>query len=113
MAVMRAMHKTVRRVYSASPRMAENTMRAVYAIGHHQPCPQTTTVDKLLHWLFRNAVWDGCNYTDQVIPTELQPEGYTPTWCSDIHLLQARSATFHSALPFALPSVCVRLGGST
>ena len=88
-------------------------MRAVYAIGHHQPCPQTTTVDKLLHWLFRNAVWDGCNYTDQVIPTELQPEGYTPTWCSDIHLLQAHSATFQSALPFALPSVCVRLGGST
>ena len=113
MAVMRAMHKTVRRVYSASPWMAENTMRAVYAIGHHQPCPQTTTVDRLLHWLFQNAVWDGCNYTDQVIPTELQPEGYTPTWCSDIHLLQARSATFQFALPFALPSVCVQLGGST
>ena len=113
MAVMRAMHKTVRRVYSASPWMAENTMRAVYAIGHHQPCPQATTVDKLLHWLFRNAVWDGSNYTDQVIPTELQPEGYTPTWCTDIHLLQARSATFQLALPCALPSVCVRLGGST
>ena len=40
MAVMRAMHKTVRRAYSASPWMAENTMRAVYAIGHHQPCPR-------------------------------------------------------------------------
>ena len=39
MAVMRAMHKTVRHVYSASPWMAENTMRAVYAIGHHQPYP--------------------------------------------------------------------------
>ena len=88
-------------------------MRAVCAIGHHKPCPQATTVDKLLHWLFRNAVWDGSNYTDQVIPTELQPEGYTPTWCTDIHLLQARSATFQFALPFALPSVCVRSGGST
>ena len=114
MVVMRAMHKTVRRVYSASPWRAENTMRAVYAIGHQQPCPQATTVDKLLHWLFQNAVWDGSNYTDQVIPAELQPEGYTPTWCSDIHLLQARSATFSDRPPLCpTPSVCVRLGGST
>ena len=37
MAVMRAMHKTVRRVYSASPGAAENTMRVVYVIAHHQP----------------------------------------------------------------------------
>ena len=92
MAVMRAMHKTVLRVYSASPWAAENTMRAVYAIGHHQPCPQAVEVDRLMHWLFRNAVWENSSYTDQVIPTELQPEGYTPTWCTDIHLLRARSA---------------------
>ena len=92
MVVMRAMHKTVRRVYSASPWAVENTMRAVYAIGHHQPCPQAVAVDKLIHWLFRNAVWENSSYTDQVIPTELQPEGYTPTWCTNIHLLRARSA---------------------
>ena len=49
MAVMRAMHKTVRRVYSASPWAAENTMRAVYAIGHHQPCARAVAVDKLMH----------------------------------------------------------------
>ena len=93
MAVMRAMHKTMRRVYSASPWAAENTMRAVYAIGHHQPCAQAVAVDKLMHWLFRNAKLDNSSYTDQVIPIELQPEGYTPRWCTDIHLLRARSAT--------------------
>ena len=92
MAVMRAMHKIVRLVYSASPWAAENTMRAVYVIGHHQPCVQAVTVDKLMHWLFRNAKWENCSYTDQVIPKELQPEGYTPSWCTDIHLLRARSA---------------------
>ena len=35
MAAMRAMHKSVRCVYSASPWNAENTMRALYAIAHH------------------------------------------------------------------------------
>ena len=35
MVVMRALHKSVCRVYSASPWGAENTMRAVYAIAHH------------------------------------------------------------------------------
>ena len=64
MAVMRAMHKTVRRVYSASPRAAENTMRAVDAIRHHQPCPQVVAVDKLMHWLFWNAVWENSSYKD-------------------------------------------------
>ena len=93
MAVMRAMHNTVRRVYSASLWAAENTMRAVYTIGHHRPCAQVVTVDKLMHWLFRNAKWESSSYTDQVIPIELQPEGYTPSWCTDIHLLRARSAT--------------------
>ena len=92
MAVMREMHKTVRRVYSASPWAAENTMRAVYTIGHHQPCVQAVAVDKPMHWLFRNAKWDNSTYTDQVIPIELQREGYTPSWCTDIHLLWARSA---------------------
>ena len=93
MAVMRAMHKTMRRVYSASPWAAENAMRAVYAIGHHQPCAQAVAVDELMHRLFRNAKWDNSSYIDQVILIELQPDGYTPSWCTDIHLLRARSAT--------------------
>ena len=38
MTVMRAMHKSVCRVYCVSPWNEENTMRGVYAIGHHQPC---------------------------------------------------------------------------
>jgi hypothetical protein len=66
----------VRRVYSASPWNAENTMRAVYAIAHH--------------WLKHNAKWNDKHYTDTVIPPELQPEGYKPTWSTDIHLLQVR-----------------------
>ena len=57
MAVMRAMHKAVRRVYSVSPWNAENTMRAVYANTHHQPCAQHVVVTKLTHCLFRQAKW--------------------------------------------------------
>ena len=68
-------------------------MRAVYVIGHHQPCAQGVAVNKLTDWLFRNAKLQGKEYTDQVIPTELRPEGYTPSWCTDLHLLRAHSAT--------------------
>ena len=35
---MQALHKAVRRVYSASPWGAEHTMRVVYATAHHQAC---------------------------------------------------------------------------
>ena len=52
-------------------------MRAVYAIGHHQPCAQAVAVDKLMHWLFRNAEWEKSSYTDQVIPIELHRPGDT------------------------------------
>ena len=75
MMVMRAMHKSVRRVYSASPWNAENTMRAVYAIAHHQPCARSAVVTKLIHWLGHHAKWNDKHYTDTVIPPELQPEG--------------------------------------
>ena len=40
MTVMRAMHKSVCRVYCASPWNVEGTVRAVYALAHHQPCPE-------------------------------------------------------------------------
>ena len=46
----------------------------------------------MVHWLFRYAKWQGTDYTDMTIPTELQPEGYRPSWCTNIRLLQARSA---------------------
>ena len=78
MAVMHAMHKIVHRVYFASPWAAENTMRSVYAIAHHQPCTQQAAIEKLVQWLFCNAKWQGTNHTDMTIPTELQPEGYNP-----------------------------------
>ena len=90
MTVMRAMHKSVRRVYSASPWNAENTMRAVYAIAPHQPRARSVVVTKLIHWLKHNAKWNDKHYTDTVIPPELQPEGYEPTWSTDTHLLQVR-----------------------
>ena len=113
MAVMRAMYKSVCRVYSVSPWSAENTMCAVYAIAHHQPCTQCVAVKKLLHWLFRHAKWHGTEYTDTTIPTELQPEGYEPSWCTDIHLLRASSACLqHDRLNHS-PCLCVALGGST
>ena len=80
MAGMRAMHKTVSRVYSASLWAAENTMRAVYAIGHHQPCPQAVAVDKLVHWLFRSAVWENSSYTchPSWSPCKAGPAGAVP-----------------------------------
>ena len=87
---MRTMHKSVRRVYSASPWNAENTMRVVYAIAHHQPCAQSDVVKKLMHWLGRHAKWNNKHYTDTVIPTELRLEGNEPTWSTDIHLLRVR-----------------------
>ena len=87
---MRVMHKSVRRVYSASPWNAENTMRAVYAIAHHQACTQSDVATILMHWLVRHAKWNNKHYTDTVIPTELRPEGYEPNWSTDIHLLHVR-----------------------
>ena len=68
MAVMRALHKAVRRVYCASPWGAKNTMHAVYAIAHCQPCLQHTAVARLIHWLHRRAQWNGTAYTDTSIP---------------------------------------------
>ena len=90
MAVMRALHKAVCRVYAASPWTAENTMRAVYAIAHHQPCTQHTVVTRLIHWLHKNAHWHGTLYTDTTVPAEFQLEDYEPMWCADINLLPAR-----------------------
>ena len=90
MTVMSAMRKPVRRVYSASPWNAENTMRAVYAIAHHQPCARSAVVTKLMHWLGHHAKWNNDHYTDTVIPPELQREGYKQTWSTDIHLLRVR-----------------------
>ena len=52
MTVMRAMHKSMRCVYCASPWSAEKTMRVVYALAHHQPCPQAHIVSRLIHGLF-------------------------------------------------------------
>ena len=92
MVVMRALHKAVRRVYSASPWSVENTMRAVYAIAHHQPCPQQQACARLLHWLRQNAQWDNNRYSGSINPPEFQPEGYTPAWCADTPLLLARTA---------------------
>ena len=89
MTVMRALHKAVRRVHAASPWWSENTMRAVYSVGHNLPCPRSAATAKLVHWLTNNAVWNGSRYTDREIPTDFQPEGYTPTWCEDIALLHS------------------------
>ena len=85
---MRALHKAVRRVHAASLWWSENTMRAVYNVGHDLPCPRNTASTKLVHWLTSNAVWSGDRYTDREIPADFQPEGYTPTWCKDIALLR-------------------------
>eukprot|EP00670_Eutreptiella_braarudii_P025236 CAMPEP_0174373638 /NCGR_PEP_ID=MMETSP0811_2-20130205/107954_1 /TAXON_ID=73025 ORGANISM="Eutreptiella gymnastica-like, Strain CCMP1594" /NCGR_SAMPLE_ID=MMETSP0811_2 /ASSEMBLY_ACC=CAM_ASM_000667 /LENGTH=73 /DNA_ID=CAMNT_0015522223 /DNA_START=65 /DNA_END=284 /DNA_ORIENTATION=+ len=73
-------------------------MRAVYAIAHH--------------WLKHNAKWNDKHYTDTVIPPELQPEGYKPTWSTDIHLLQVVEQVRETPSGYA-PLVCVQLGGST
>ena len=91
MAVMRAMHKTVRRVYSVSPWLRKHYARGV----HDCPPPIMWAVTKRVHWLFRYAKWPGTDYTDMTIPTGLtglQPEGYRSSWCTDIHLLRAQSA---------------------
>ena len=91
MVVMHALHKSVRRVYSASLWGAENTMHAVYAIAHHLPCTQQQASKRLVSWPNKNARWEDQQYTDQVVSVEFQPEGYTPAWCADIHLLRQRA----------------------
>ena len=45
-------------------------MRAVYAIAHHLPCARHDTVKRVTHWLKQQAVWEGGQYTDQLIPME-------------------------------------------
>ena len=92
MTVMRALHKVVRRVHAASPWWPENTLHAVYNVGHDLPCPRNTATAKLLHWLVGNAVWSGHQYTEREIPTEFQLEGYTPAWCDDITILRSIAA---------------------
>ena len=91
MVVLTALHKAVRRVYSASPWSAEDTVGAVYAIAHHQSCTQHQIATRLLHWLHRNTQWDGEQYTDIIIQPIFHPEGHTPAWCAVIHLLLART----------------------
>mmetsp|Transcript_55396 Transcript_55396/g.92160 ORF Transcript_55396/g.92160 Transcript_55396/m.92160 type:complete len:102 (-) Transcript_55396:28-333(-) len=88
MTVMRALHKAVRRVHAASPWWSENTMHAMYNVSHDLPYPRNAATAKLVHWLTSNAVWSGNRYTDREIPTDFQPEGYTPTWCEDVALLR-------------------------
>ena len=79
MSVMRALHKSVRRVYSASPWNAENTMRAVYAVAHHV----------LNMWLSHGSCTGFFKTSEHA---ELQPDRYAPVWCADLYLLQIRSA---------------------
>ena len=67
-------------------------MRAVYAIARHQPCAHAAVVTRLIHWLTRNAEWEGTRYTDTIIPSTFQPEGYEPAWCGDMHLLLSLSS---------------------
>ena len=112
---MRALHKAVRRVYSASPWGAENTMHTVYAIAHHQPFAHSAVIKRLVHWLNKNAEWEGTKYTDHVMPTLFQPEGYSAVWCTDMQLLQTLMAGSYSTSSSAslYLFVCVRLGGCT
>ena len=93
MVVMRPLHKAVCHVYSVSPWSAENTMRLVYAIAHHQPCTRHHVATQLLHWLRNNALRNTAkwheHYTDPIIPPVFQPEECAPAWCADIQLLRA------------------------
>ena len=89
---MCALHKAVRRVHATSSWWSENTMRAVYNVGHHLPCPRNAATATLVHWLTSNAIWSGSPYTDREIPTDFQPEGSSPTWCEDIALLRSIAA---------------------
>ena len=61
------------------------------AIAHHPPCTQQQAGKRLVCWLSNNARWKDQHYADRVIPPDFQPEGYTPAWCSDIHLLRQRA----------------------
>ena len=90
MVVMRLLHKVVRLVYAASPWRADNTMRVVYAIAHHQPCTQHNMVTRRIQWLQQTVHWHGTLYIDTTIPAQFQPEDYKPTWCADINLLRTR-----------------------
>mmetsp|Transcript_9164 Transcript_9164/g.14065 ORF Transcript_9164/g.14065 Transcript_9164/m.14065 type:complete len:83 (+) Transcript_9164:582-830(+) len=81
MVVVRALHKAMRCVYSASLWDAENTMRVADVadtIAHHQPCAHSAVIKRLIHWLNKNAQWEGTKYTDHVIPPVFQPEKCSP-----------------------------------
>ena len=91
LAVMRAPHKAVRRLYSASPG-AQKTLCAGDAIPHHQPSAQHAVITCLIHWLYRHAQWQGTVFLDAAIPAKLQPEGYAPVWCADMLLLRTRAS---------------------
>ena len=68
MVVLRTLHTAVRRVYTASPCYAENTMRTVYVVAHYLLCKRDDACKKVFHWLQANAAWEGDKYTDKVIP---------------------------------------------
>ena len=53
-------------------------------------CTQHSVVTGLIHWLQKNAHWQGTQYTDTTIPAEFQPEDCEPTRCADTNLLRAR-----------------------
>ena len=87
MTVTRALHKALRRVHAAILWWSENTIRAVYNVGHDLPCPRNTATAELMHWLTSDAVWSGNRYMDREIPADFQLEGYTRNWCEQIALL--------------------------
>ena len=67
-------------------------MRTVYALAHHQPCLEAQIVNRLLHGPFQNAHWHGTEYTDAIIPKEVQLAGYKPILCANLHSLRLRAA---------------------
>ena len=86
-------------------------MRAMYSFGHDLPCPRNTATAKLVHWLTCNAVWSGNRYTDREIPTNFQPEGYTPAWCDDIALLRHIAVQSESPVQPPTSFLCVCVAG--
>ena len=72
---LRTLHAAVHGVYAASPWNADDAMRAVCAAAQQQPRARSQACCRLLHWVQRNAEWEGNLHTDIAVFPAFQPEG--------------------------------------
>ena len=86
----------------------ENTMHAVYAFAHQQPCAQHTVVTRLIHWLRNNT-----QCTERTTGTPQSRNSSITTVFAHVvrrHACSAHPSPLHGHL-FFVCFLCVWLGG--